>query len=645
MVATSFDIAKELQQKFLAMGISVKAKNVTADLGVDRGTVVGGRPKLAKRRKMAASRLQRVYKVARLSKCTKALAKKLLFTGIGPQRTYAAGVFGVAPSVVLSWRRSIGRTLSPGMRGRCLDTFLQLEVGARDPHFATAFQVLDAWIYLLSQPAHRKRAERAWPRARKLVLSRPPNKRWRRATGVTYAVICLLLDIGWQPDGPWDWVSDVGERFCVPDDAWDSGEELDWGPFKVAFSQGLSRVLWRRAARHYCGGGLEAGADLTGVSQQLRRLRSKGKFEWFGAILTSVVGAQWPRTRLRDAGIELETIFCQRCGDQVEETLLHRCWQCKANAEIPACRKTEYLQRRALRDAGNQPCVWLRGLLPRSWTQLSPPPDDHGEVVAGPPFDSSWFWEGRLVASGDASGGPYSSDKRLRRVGWAYSLFRASRGLDLDGIDHLEAPTIATGALPGKSQTINRGELFAFLRFLVGTRGAEKALYVVDSSYVVKGVTRISAGRGHASNVDLWRLVQQELSGRDVACMKIESHMSVADVLVRQVPAGAYLANLIADRAAARAAESCQLPYGEVEGLHWSENLVASVRSRVAATFLHAVENDVRVPPPRLRSVRWAADRFPDASLRRLIRSSGAMATSFAYVVAARPRHRDHAHG
>ena len=58
------------------------------------------------------------------------------------------------------------------------------------------------------------------------------------------------------------------------------------------------------------------------------------------------------------------------------------------------------------------------------------------------------------------------------------------------------------------------------------------------------------------------------------------------------------MANLIADKAAARAAESCQLPYGEVEGLHWSEKLVASVRSRIAATFLHAVENDVRAPQP-----------------------------------------------
>ena len=57
--------------------------------------------------------------------------------------------------------------------------------------------------------------------------SRPPNQRWRRATGVTYAMICLLLDTGWQPSGPWDWISDTGERFCVPDEAWESDEELD----------------------------------------------------------------------------------------------------------------------------------------------------------------------------------------------------------------------------------------------------------------------------------------------------------------------------------------------------------------------------------------------------------------------------------
>ena len=135
VISTSVDVARELQRRFLAMGISVQAKNVTADLGVDRGTVVGGRPKEAKRRRVAAKRLQRVLRIARFSGRAKALGKNLIFTGIVSQRSYAAGVFGVAPSVVLSWRRSIGRTLSPGMRGRCLDTLLQFKVGSRDPHF------------------------------------------------------------------------------------------------------------------------------------------------------------------------------------------------------------------------------------------------------------------------------------------------------------------------------------------------------------------------------------------------------------------------------------------------------------------------------------------------------------------------------
>ena len=165
-------------------------------------------------------------------------------------------------------------------------------------------------------------------------------------------------------------------------------------------------------------------------------------------------------------------------------------------------------------------------------------------------------------------------------------------------IANLSYPTIATGALPGKSQTINRGELFAFLRFLVGTRGFGRALYIVDSSYVVKGVRRCLSGKGHSSNVDLWRDVSQELRGREVSCFKVESHMTVAEVLIRRVPAGAYLANLMADGAAARAAEGCQLPYGEVEGLRWGESLVGAVRSRLAATFLSAVELDPRAPQP-----------------------------------------------
>ena len=379
---------------------------------------------------------------------------------------------------------------------------------------------------------------------------------------------------------------------------WQSDEELDWAPFKVAFAQGLSRMLWSRASKHYCGGGLVGGADLSGVSAQLRRLKRHGKHEWYGAILTTVTGAQWPRVRLSDAGIKVDTTLCQRCGDQLEETMLHRCWQCSANRDVPACHRTDYLARRAVADAGNQPCVWLRGLVPQSWVELTPPPEDPGETIIGPVPDESWLWEGQLVAAGDASGGQYSSDNRLRRVGYAYTVLRAPGGLDIPAIDDLGFPTIATGALPGKSQTINRGELFAFLRFLCGTRGFSRALYIVDSDYVVKGVRRCVGGRRHSSNVDLWRAVAQEMRGREVICFKVESHMAVAEVIARRVPAGAFIANLMADGAAGRAAEACQLPYGEVEGLRWAESLLGAVRARLAAMFLSAVELDSRAPPP-----------------------------------------------
>ena len=147
---------------------------------------------------------------------------------------------------------------------------------------------------------------------------------------------------------------------------------------------------------------------------------------------------------------------------------------------------------------------------------------------------------------------------------------------------------------------MNRAELYAFHRFLAETKEFERVLYIVDSSYVVKGVARCVAGLPHSSHSDLWKLVAVQVKGRDVVCIKVESHLSVAEVIAQRVAPGAYLANRVADVAAGKAAEQCQLPYGEVEGLHWAEALASSVRARCAAAFLSAVEVDDRAPPPAL---------------------------------------------
>ena len=244
-------------------------------------------------------------------------------------------------------------------------------------------------------------------------------------------MICLLLDLGWQPTGPWDWTSDEGERFYISDKAWEL--DLDWGPFKQSFNASLERALWARASLHFCGGGLQKGTDLTSVKAQLRRLQQRDdKRHWYGAVRTSVTGAQWPRKRLQEAGISIDTALCQRCGE-AEETKFHRCWGCKANEAIPACAKTAHLARRAERDVGVLPCLWLRGLVPAAWMEVTPPPEDPSPFVSGASPSSAWLWEGRLVGAGDGSGGAHTSDRRLRRAGWAVTIATARAGLGTCG--------------------------------------------------------------------------------------------------------------------------------------------------------------------------------------------------------------------
>ena len=201
-----------------------------------------------------------------------------------------------------SRRRTFAKVLAPGMRGRCLDTLLQLEYGeAGDPFGTSAFQVLNSWVEVITHSeAMRDRAERAWQRAVDVRRQRSPQRRWQGITGIMSAIIALLLDLSWKPLGPWHWVTDCEEPFAI-DRSVLSDPTLDWSALRAEFAAALRRKLWAKASRHYCGRGLQDGADLTSVRSQLRRLRRKENFEWSGAILATVTGAMWPRARLADA--------------------------------------------------------------------------------------------------------------------------------------------------------------------------------------------------------------------------------------------------------------------------------------------------------------------------------------------------------
>ena len=50
--------------------------------------------------------------------------------------------------------------------------------------------------------------------------------------------------------------------------------------------------------------------------------------QWRGAVLATVTGATWPRTRLARAGIQLGTDQCQRCLEE-PDSAWHRAYGCK----------------------------------------------------------------------------------------------------------------------------------------------------------------------------------------------------------------------------------------------------------------------------------------------------------------------------
>ena len=136
---------------------------------------------------------------------------------------------------------------------------------------------------------------------------------------------------------------------------------------------------------------MEQGFDLTQLQRSHHSMSKAGHHAQAAALETLVCGASWPETRRATAGYQT-TGQCPRCG-KGQETLQHRLYECEANAHIdhPWVHSTEHLCRYALRDLARQEShtFWLRGLVPTSWTALTPHKDtDHGRTTQPKPRSS-----------------------------------------------------------------------------------------------------------------------------------------------------------------------------------------------------------------------------------------------------------------
>ena len=132
-----------------------------------------------------------------------------------------------------------------------------------------------------------------------------------------------------------------------------------------------------------------------------------------------------------------------------------------------------------------------------------------------------WNTQGKIDAtnltfSTDASGGPFSKDPRLRRVGVSVICFEWRQG------EPVEIGRIVS-ALTG-SQTVYRGELYGILLLLQNTAGD------VDSTVDCLGVVRRLRHANGKSHVDLWAQIRQERPSR-LQPTWVGSHLSRDDFI------------------------------------------------------------------------------------------------------------------
>ena len=125
------------------------------------------------------------------------------------------------------------------------------------------------------------------------------------------------------------------------------------------------------------------------------------------------------------------------------------------------------------------PCFWLRGLPPSAWTYAHcMRPASISPTFTGCSVDEPLTLPEGALAGKDGSGGPFSSEPRMRRCGWGFAVVLPNRGVTASG----------RGPLDYWKQTVPLAELAAAQALILCTEGY--LTVVVDNASVVKGIQR-----------------------------------------------------------------------------------------------------------------------------------------------------------
>ena len=395
------------------------------------------------------------------------------------------------------------------------------------------------------------------------------------------------MDHGWNPLHIDQWLDPSGSTWHI-----DYKQPGIVGMCREILSYHFTNSLWSQAARFTHG--LEGVPDLVPARKLLGKLRKSGedadgqcfrKAYWMEAVVQGAMEFAAQHIIVIEDGVPV----CTRCGKVVKESpwqhVSYYCDRTLNDLEDEVLAKHEPLVRQAQLDldAGVRQALWLRGLC---CVEVPDPFEDSYLDIQS--YEANVDIEGCIVGGDGSTGhGDGGKDCRTRRCGFGLYVLRPSAGI-------FTIVGYAMGSVPG-SQTVPRSEMAAILHTLRTTSG--NAVYVCDNQKVASCYNKGTSYEPRANGL-FWHATKKAnldriSSGRgSLEVIWIKAHKTIEHAISNKTDILHFVSNHLADIAAKRAANQCQLPGEVLDGIRQQDARVEAILERLTHIAISLVPHD-----------------------------------------------------
>ena len=488
----ALSLQRELKNNY---GLIFKINNSARDLGIAHSAGVAKPDKVLKDR--LKSKKNRISRTAGLAKVSRKARK--LYTGSG----FAATSFGhqgsgFTEAALLEIDRDALRCTGITEAGRCRAWGLISAYGLKGtPRARIIRETIREWFSLLKEvePTELIDLRVAWGKAKDKVIAIGDSQ----IRGIISNIIHILHKADWKPVAINMWIDNNNNKWVLNLSPTSTSSASAPDVVASALIKAYADLDMLRAQNHYNGKGMGNGVHFNATLSLLRSLKPT-QFADRSLLENILSAATWTADRIHSINPDYSDM-CPRCGQEIE-TPFHCIWGCKANDNIQdeAVTNTQKLIQQATSGVEEEPCLWLRGILPSKYINIDEqylPPEN---------IDVTWV-EGltkkddiRIVSGtyyGDASGGKQSMYPEIRRIGCAFA--------QIDNDDNLLFA--AHFPLPGEHQSVPRGELYALVQLIEQAERNTELTYYTDNQYVHDAFNAGPIHQALCANTDLFRIL------------------------------------------------------------------------------------------------------------------------------------------